>query len=66
MSTHKNTKVLLSRPKDDTLDSFKEWILELAEHMGIVISEEERNDTAMWQSRWEKYKSGEKNDADGK
>lgn len=58
-----NKKVLLSKPKDDTLESFKEWILELAEHMGIVISEEERNDTAMWQSRWEKYKSGEKSDA---
>ena len=44
--------VLLTRPKDETLDAFKEFYIELCKHMGIEIAQAQMDDEERWVKTW--------------
>jgi hypothetical protein len=63
MSTpKKNTAVLLSRPKDETLEAFKKFYIELAGQMGVEITDEQMKDEARWEQTWKDFWNNKTND----
>ena len=48
-----NKKVILSRPKDKSLESFKAWIMELTLHM--TGKAEDTMTPAEWEEKWKEF-----------
>ncbi|NQT22345.1 MAG: hypothetical protein HQ579_02785 [Candidatus Omnitrophica bacterium] len=47
-------KLLLSRPKDESFGAFKEWIKDMASHLGIAGEADEEKLRKGWEKFWGK------------
>lgn len=45
--------VMLSRPKDKTLEAFKEWVREIVKH--ITGRDKQTMTEAEWEAAWKKF-----------
>jgi hypothetical protein len=61
-----NNPLLLSRPKDESLEAFKEFTIEVCRHLGIAMSEEFLNDEERWDREWKRFWNIEEPGEEGK
>ena len=50
-----NTKPTLSSPKDESLESFKAWIIELSERLTGVSGDDGSISEDEWKTMWEDF-----------
>ena len=50
-----NIPLLLSRPKDESLEAFKEFTIEVCKHLGIAVTEVYLNDEERWVKEWKRF-----------